>query len=845
MGNREQRVEELRTQLGYPIKQRDPSGSRFWYLRPGEDEDEAEYTCPIAVGFYSELDEMPRQEVPSFLTADEQQQEIYGHYTNRVIPDQPVMYLLLPEEVREGTVAMILPTETKLRQRQIQTFDWDSEDFQARLRRLQQTALVRTKRMRESALSVVPLVEWAFYKPITTAKELAEQLAVVSRKIEQAIPAVYKEEGNSGYLRTLLLSFQRELLPNLNLEAETKKDYSFADIYAQTIAYGLFTARVFSYTVDERERQEENDPNRKEKDFNRQNAWDFLPETNPFLRRLFRDVSQQPIKALGDELGDAISEVFSILRASKMEAILEDFRSKMNQEDIVIRFYEDFLAAYKPEMRERRGVYYTPEPVVSYMVRSVDVLLKEKFDKPLGLADPEVMILDPACGTGTFLLWIFQLIYQRFKANPEALTIGLENKSWSGYVEERLLPRIFGFELLVAPYSIAHLKLGLFLEETGYQFDTGKRLGVYLTNTLEEASKKTASLFEEFIADEADQASEIKQEMPIMVVIGNPPYSVSSSNKSAYVDSLTSRYKELVRKERNIQPLSDDYIKFIAFAHSKIEDTGHGICALISNHGYLGGPIHRGLRSEIEKTFDWICFLDLFGSLLQRRGSKDINDENVFDIQQGVAISFLLKENALSRPQKVSLYKGICGSRSYKYELLRSSDIKSTDFQRVNPKSPYYFFEPKDLGFKEEYDSYSSLEDVFLINSSGFTTHRDQFVIDISKENLEKRIDKFADLDISDEAMSQEYNLHDNRDWSLSKARSALSQQKNELPEYYSMCLYRPFDARHIFYNANCIDFPRNNMVHMQSQNMAIATSKIRTSDNFDSALGDTTNRRD
>lgn len=357
--------------------------------------------------------------------------------------------------------------------------------------------------MKDAALSVIPLVEWAFYQPITTAKELAQKLAEVSRRIERVIPDVYRAEPNDGYLRGLLRSFQKELLPTLKLEPENEKDYSFADIYAQTIAYGLFTARVFSYTIDEHRRRDEADPARKETDFNREDAWELLPETNPFLRRLFRDVSKAvgeyaPSTALrgaatvlrseksdespviADELIDSIAEVVSILRAAKMDAILEDFRAKMNREDIVIRFYEDFLAAYKPQMRERRGVYYTPEPVVSYMVRSVDILLKEKFNKPLGLADPEVMILDPACGTGTFLLWIFQLIHQRFQENPDALTEGLEDRSWSGYVKERLLPRIFGFELLMAPYAICHLKLGLFLEETGYRFDSGKRLGVYL-----------------------------------------------------------------------------------------------------------------------------------------------------------------------------------------------------------------------------------------------------------------------------------------------------------------------------------------------------------------------------
>jgi len=478
-GMQESRVEALRQILDYPLKQRDPEGSRFWFLRPGTDEDEAADTCPIAVGFYSELDGLTDSDIKQFLTADEQQREIYGHYTGRIIPNQPVMYLLLPEaltpspspKLGEGSrIAMILPSEGKLRQRQIQTFSWSDEDLQARLNRLRQDTLARTNRMKDAALSVIPLVEWVFYKPIETAKELATKLAEVSRKIEQAIPTVYDAERSDGYLHSLLTSFQRELLPTLKLKPDNDKDYSFADIYAQTISYGLFTARVFSYTVDERQRQTLTPSpspraveGRRETDFNRQNAWERLPETNPFLRRLFRDVSQQPVSELGEDLVDAITEVFSILRAAKMDAILADFRAKMNREDIVIRFYEDFLAAYKPQMRERRGVYYTPEPVVSYMVRSVDILLKEKFDKPLGLADPEVMILDPACGTGTFLLWIFQLIHQRFQENPDALTEGLEDRSWSGYVKERLLPRIFGFELLMAPYAIAHLKLGLFL----------------------------------------------------------------------------------------------------------------------------------------------------------------------------------------------------------------------------------------------------------------------------------------------------------------------------------------------------------------------------------------------
>lgn len=391
-GTESNRIEALRQLLAYPVKQLDPEGSRFWYLRPGEDHLEAADTLPIAVGFYPELNQAPHEETVKFLTSKEQPSGIYEHYISRANENKPIMYILLPEQQRTGRVALILPTEVRLRRRQIQTFAWDDKQLLGRLSRLEKGQL----RIAIKALNLIPLVECAFYEPAKTAQELARELAKVTLRMENAIPLVYNAEDEEGYLNKLLVSFKKELLPTLELTSTTKKDYSFADIYAQTIAYGLFTARVFSYVKDERQGQD------KETYFNREEAWQDLPETNPFLRSLFKNVSQRQAEELGEELIDAISEIFSILRAAKMDIILLDFRHNMNREDIVIRFYEDFLAAYKPKLRELLGVYYTPEPVVSYMVRSVDQLLKDKFNKPLGLADREVMILDPACGTGTF-----------------------------------------------------------------------------------------------------------------------------------------------------------------------------------------------------------------------------------------------------------------------------------------------------------------------------------------------------------------------------------------------------------------------------------------------------------
>ncbi|WP_370567719.1 type ISP restriction/modification enzyme [Limnothrix sp. FACHB-881] len=883
-GTQESRVEALRQILGYPLKQRDPEGSRFWFLRPGADEDEAEETCPIAVGFYAELSEQTDAGIKKFLTAEKQQREIYGHYTGRIIPNQPVMYLLLPESPLSqlergaggegGQVAMILPSDGKLRQRQIQTFSWSDQDLQARLNRLRQDTLARTNRVKDTALSVIPLVEWAFYKPITTAKELAQKLAKMSRQIEQAIPNVYRAEPNDGYLQGLLRSFQKELLPTLKLESENEKDYSFADIYAQTIAYGLFTARVFGYTQNA------------QKDFNREDAWELLPETNPFLRRLFRDVSkavgeydkgvatalrseksdESPV--IADELIDAISEVVSILRAAKMDAILEDFRAKMNREDIVIRFYEDFLAAYKPKMRERRGVYYTPEPVVSYMVRSVDILLKEKFNKPLGLADPEVMILDPACGTGTFLLWIFQLIHQRFQENPDALTEGLEDRSWSGYVKDRLLPRVFGFELLMAPYAIAHLKLGLFLEETGYQFDTGKRLGVYLTNSLDDSIRKSQTLFEEFIAEESDQSSSIKLDKPIMIVIGNPPYEGESANKNIKwinrlvrgQDPVSGRkvesYFEVDGKslrdlgEKNTKWLNNDYVKFMRFSHWRIERTGDGIVSFITDRSFLGGSTFRGMRQSLLSSFDSIRILDLHGNFRGRRKGAVAEDENVFQIGQGTAVSFLVKNSDLSSELDNFFHADLWGrweefydiqkkdlTRTCKAGWLLENDIRTTEWLGYPVTSPHYSFEigegdSEDVldTFQLEYEKGWKITEIFDIQSMGITSGLDKSRIcpQYSSEEMWALVEKFANTPIKDAKL--EFGI--DKDAKIISAQNDIRENgldRNKI----TPILYRPFDVRFTYYTGKSEGFhyrPRKDVMRNLINRKNLALCFIRSS---------------
>jgi hypothetical protein len=628
----EEQVESLRAFLGYPLLERDRKNRDYWYLRPGADRDEAKNTAPIGICFYDDL--------------ESKQEEVYKHYSGRNLAEQPVMYLLSPKGF-DGVVSLVLPTEGGLKRRSVQNFEIGSSDLRSRLERLKQGTLP----VAHKAMLSIPLAEFAFYKPIETAKDLAQQLAAVAKRIEGIIPQVYRQEKKDGYLHKLLASFQQELLPFLKLEAETEKEYGFADIYAQTVAYSLFTAKVFSHISWQKDLKL--DSTVKQPLFDRESAWQQLPETNPFLRKLFEDISNQKAEDLGDELITEIANIFGILRAAKMEAILSDFSHTQNKDDLIIHFYEPFLAAYNPKLKKNRGVYYTPESVVSYMVRSVDILLKDKFHKPLGLADPDVMILDPATGTGTYLLWIFQLVERRFKGTDGDLESRrlikdrFGDMSWSQYVRDHLLPRVAGFELLMAPYAIAHLKLSLFLQESGYEFDSNQRLRVYLTNTLDNTPRKSETLFDEFIADEAHEATSIKQDEPVMVVVGNPPYSGHSINNGKWISDLLKDYYQVDGQplgEKNSKWLQDDYVKFIRFSQWRIQKTGQGILAFITNHGYLDNPTFRGMRRSLDKTFDEMYVFDLHGNSKKKEVAPDgSKDENVFDIQQGVAIGLMVK----------------------------------------------------------------------------------------------------------------------------------------------------------------------------------------------------------
>jgi len=529
--------------------------------------------------------------------------------------------------------------------------------------------LIPDKHGEESVAAI--LHEFLAHQPvdITSPEALARRMASQTHMIRDIIVNAFENDKASTGLKDLRKAFAEVLIPDLE---KTENTAQFADMYSQTIAYGLFAARC-NHEGPEK--------------FQRLGAASEIPKTNPFLRKLFDIITGADLE--GEPYAGFVDDLVQTLAFTDMESILEHFGRRTKQEDPVVHFYETFLAAYDPRLRESRGVYYTPEPVVSYIVRSVDHLLKTRFGFKDGLADqsmmsmarddeevgkieehwPRVLILDPACGTGTFLYAVVDHIRNQFIESGNA---GM----WSGFVRTHLLPRLFGFELLMAPYAVAHFKLGMQLaaqdlddslrKKWAYDFSGNERLQVFLTNTIEEVEQKAGLLYGPLrvIADEAEAASKAKTQLPIMVIMGNPPYSGHSANASwrmnaegkktpTFIGRLMQDYYFVDGKplaEKNPKWLQDDYVKFLRWAQWRIEKTGAGILAFITNHGYLDNPTFRGMRQNLMKTFDNIYLIDLHGNAKKKEKCPDgSKDENVFDIQQGVAIAIMVKDRKGAR----------------------------------------------------------------------------------------------------------------------------------------------------------------------------------------------------
>lgn len=653
--------------------------------------------------------------------------------------------------------------------------------------------------------------------PTKLAQMMAGKAKLMADVIEKSLNND-DQEGNRSQIKSQMLSFQQMLIHDID-------NKSFSDIYAQTIAYGMFAARYHDPTLPT---------------FSRMEAAELIPKSNPFLRKLFQDIAGFD---LDTRLTWIVDELVNIFLASDVANIMKNFGRSTKQEDPVVHFYETFLGEYNPALRKARGVWYTPQPVVNFIVRAVDDILKTEFDLPQGLADTskikiktkvqkfdnrsknksivigeqeheqevhKVQILDPATGTGTFLAEVVKHIHKKFEG---------QQGIWSKYVTKDLIPRLNGFELLMASYAMAHLKMDMLLTETGYKPTDDQRFRIFLTNSLEEAHPDTATLFSSWLSDEADQANAIKRDAPVMVVIGNPPYSGESANKGEWIMNLMEDYKKEPGgkeklKEQNSKFINDDYVKFMRFGQHFIDKNGSGILAFINPHGFLDNPTFRGMRWNLLKSYDKIYTIDLHGNSKKKETALDGSvDQNVFDIMQGVSINLFVKTGKKKVEDLAEVFHfDLYGKRDLKYDFLINNSFKTIEFNNFIPSKNDYVFKKIDETLKLEYSKGINPVELFKVNVMGFQTHRDSFAIDFDMNNIKNRATDLRNLDIVNDELYKKYSISDNRDWKLSKARNEI-QLDNNWQNKAIKCGYRPFDNRPCYFSYVMMDYPRKELI--------------------------------
>ena len=717
-------------------------------------------------------------------------------------------------------------------------------------------------------------------KPIANAGQLAGLMAgkarmlraVIGRALEQgdaSAPKGATRPGESAPPRSpgddLLYAKYLELKEKLIRDLKREE---FADVYAQTIVYGLFAARLHCPAGSV---------------FERAHLADLVPATNPLLRAIFLDlivVNPEPrIAWLVDDLVEMFAQTDTdrMLGGGGWDAgpsggAAWGAESPIGAEqDPLVHFYEDFLRAYDAGTRKSRGVWYTPAPIVRFMVRAVDALLQRDFGLPQGLADSgllpkrvggqnttmhRVQILDPATGTGTFLAEVVRQIYGKFK--------GREGM-WAQYVERHLLPRLFGFELLMAPYAVAHLKLETLLRQTGYATMGGERLGVYLTNSLEGETEFQA--FPGFIDQEAAGANAIKSQGRVM--LGNPPYNVASSNQGKWIKGLVADYKRGLG-ERNIQPLSDDYIKFIRLGQHYIERNGRGIVAYICNNAFLDGAIHRRMREALLQTFDCIRIVNLHGDVRRKECAPGgEGDDNVFGIMQGVCICIMVKRGERSDATGLArdaarhgatglernaahlgatglerdaarhvatkiatvYYRDLWGQRMDKFAALEGMRVGDSGWIELNPTAPSYYLVPKDFSLQEEYGKGVKVDEIFGNGSIGIATSRDGILVCETEADARQLVWDVTNL--PEEVFRSHYgNVRDGRDWSISRAQADV--RENAAILQIATYAYRPFERKFIVYTGRTngiVAWPRSRSFGclLHPQNFALLVCKFQS----------------
>ena len=655
---------------------------------------------------------------------------------------------------------------------------------------------------------------------LKTAEDLAKimaQKAVILRDVLEKI----LEEADNNSLQQQMEAFTQTLLHNI-----TKQE--FADVYAQTITYGLFVARLNSPSFDT---------------FSRAEARDLVSRTNPFLRNLFDYISGAQLEERAVWIVEDLVEVF---RACDIKGIMARFTK--GQSDPFLYFYETFLTAYDKVTKKKRGVYYTPQPVVNFIVRVVDDILQKEFGLNYGLADTskikyeitdrisgkkykkdvfKVQLLDPATGTGTFLAETIKAIYAKFQ-NQQGL--------WPQYVKDALIPRLHGFELMMTPYVMCHLKLEMVLRETGYDLSLAhnQRFNVYLTNALENQNIINQPLFASWLAEEARSAYEIKNDTPIMVVLGNPPYSGESSNGPLFQQELTI-YKQEPHggklQEKNSKWINDDYVKFIRLAQMFIDKNKEGVLAYITNNAFTDNPTFRGMRYNLLQSFDKIYILNLHGSARKKeKAPNGEKDENVFNIMTGVSINLFVKTTHKKDSLAQVFYADLYGTRKEKFHFLEKNTMSSIPWKKLNLDTEFYFFTDKDFSAQNQYNNGFKINEFFPLNSVGIVTARDSMCIQNTKEAMQDTIQTFASLE--PEIARLQFQLgKDVRDWQVQWAQKDLLDTKLDTDNILSIS-YRPFDTKFTYYTGNSKGFhcmPRGKVMRhfVNRENIALNVSKL------------------
>ena len=671
----------------------------------------------------------------------------------------------------------------------------------------------------EKFLSMIQHLAASSIQRITSAPRLAKLMAAKARLLANIIETAMNDETitiENDNLQGQYNAFKDVLIQELKKE-------DFADIYAQTIAYGMFAARLHDDTPE---------------DFSREEAARLIPKTNPFLRQIFNNLAGND---LDERISWVVDDLATVFLATDLKKLMANYSRDKQHHDPMIHFYEDFLAEYSPKLRKSKGVWYTPQPVVGFIVRAVDEILQKEFGLSEGLADysmidrevaieqsrdrrttdgmkhekrrfHRVQILDPATGTGTFLAEVVNQIYDRYRDNQ-----GI----WQQYVENHLLPRLNGFEILMASYAVAHIKLDMLLAETGYQHKTDKRLHVYLTNSLEESNNEPRTLFAQWLSREATEANVIKRDCPVMVMIGNPPYSVSSQNNGKWIVGLLDAYKKNLNK-RKIN-LDDDYIKFIRLGQHYVEKNGSGILAYISNNSFIDGITHRQMRLTLMQVFDEIFILDLHGNSRKQEVAPDgSKDENVFDIMQGVSINIFVKTGHKEKSELAKVFhQNIYGTREYKYSCLNEATQSSIQWTELTPTEPYYFFVPKDFSVQDEYENGFKVDELMIACNSGIQTKRDDFVYQFSRQKIEQVISTLKNCNV--EECREKLSIGDDGvAWKVLWAKQDVEMKVGQ----FAQVLYRPFDLRWTYYTGKSSGFmarPRMpEAAHLLKDNIAL-----------------------